>query len=516
MRIRPKNSFFLAVRQKIIYTVLLYLTKGGDSLKKAACILLALILTVSLTACNKTNSDDTTSNDAVLIPESSSSIVITPETSSEQESFASSEPESSKQSVSEQESYTSSSKSSSASSKPASSASSSASSSKKPESSSVSSQQSSSKPQNNNLGTAPEGETKAVWISYLEYQSILTGKTKKQFSSSIESMFSKLAADGFNTVFVHARSHSDAMYESSIFPWSVYCAGTEGTSPGFDPLAIMVEKAHNCGLKIEAWINPYRIKGTDDTSKISSGSPAYDWLGTEKVKVIAKTGIFYNPADSEVIELIVEGVEEIVRNYDVDGIHFDDYFYPTTDAGFDSTYYTAYKNSGGKLGLAAWRRQNVNTLVKEVYSAIKSIDSGCVFGISPAGNMSTNYDTLYCDVYTWASSSGYVDYICPQIYWGFNHKTTPFLDVLDIFDSMITNSNVKLIVGLASYKIGVSDSYAGDGKNEWVNNNDIISREVTAARNADNYGGFALYRYDSVYSSSAAAKNELDSLKKVM
>lgn len=469
-------------------------------------------MTVSLTACNKTENDDTTSGEAMLVSESTSSILITPETSSEPESQVSSE-EPSSQYSSEQGSYTPSS-SSASSSKSSSSVSSSSSSSKSSSVSSVSSSQSSQ--QQNSGGASSLDEVRAVWISYLEYQSILTGKTKKQFSSSIDTMFSKLAADGFNTVYVHARSHSDAIYDSDIFPWSVYCAGTEGTSPGFDPLEIMVEKAHSNGLKIEAWINPYRIKGTDDTSKISSGSPAYSWLGTEKVKVISKTGIFYNPADDEVIELIVDGVEEIVRNYDVDGIHFDDYFYPTTAESFDSSYYSAYKNSGGKLGLAAWRRKNVNKLVSEVYSAIKSIDSDCLFGISPSGNMSTNYDTLYCDVYTWVSSSGYVDYICPQIYWGFNHKTSPYLDILDTFDKMITSSKVKLIVGLASYKAGVADTYAGDGKNEWVNNNDIISREVVAARNSDNYGGFALYRYDSVYSSSTAAKNELNSLKKVM
>ncbi|MBP1569182.1 MAG: family 10 glycosylhydrolase, partial [Oscillospiraceae bacterium] len=289
----------------------------------------------------------------------------------------------------------------------------------------------------------------------------MQGKTKSQFKSNIKTMFGNIADDGFNTVFVHVRSHSDAMYDSDIFPWSVYCTGTEGNDPGFDPLEIMVSEAHSAGLKIEAWINPYRIKGTSNTSKIAKSSPAYKWLDTDKV-IVLDNGIYYNPADEEVIELIVSGVEEVVSNYDVDGIHFDDYFYPTTSESFDKAYYNDYKAAGGKLSLASWRRQNVNTLIKEVYSSIKAINSSCRFGVSPAGNMDQNYNTLYCDVNTWVTSKGYVDYICPQIYFGFNNKSRPYLDVLSEFSSMITRSDVELIVGLAAYKAGAEDTYAGD------------------------------------------------------
>lgn len=358
--------------------------------------------------------------------------------------------------------------------------------------------------------SGPSEEVRAVWVSYLEYQSVLQGKTKKQFSNSIKTMFENVAADGFNTVFVHVRSHSDAMYDSDIFPWSVYCTGTEGNDPGYDPLEIMVNEAHRAGLYIEAWINPYRVKGNSNISKIATTSPAYGWLDTGKVVVLEGKGIFYNPADEDVIELVVSGVEEIVRNYDVDGIHFDDYFYPTTDESFDKKYYDEYKASGGKLKLAAWRRQNVNTLIKKVYISIKNIDSSCRFGVSPAGNTEQNYNTLYCDVETWVTSKGYVDYICPQIYFGFNNKTRPYLDVLAEFSGMITNKNVDLIVGLAAYKAGTVDAYAGDkGKNEWINNSDILSRQITAARNEPEYSGFAMYRYDSLYNPSADVKNAI-------
>ena len=477
-------------------------------MKRLFGIIIIMTILVSMTACANSliTEPDIIEHDAVLssaessaassgyisigeqseessVPESSafeSASSKPPESSSAAESPASSSKTESSQKPQSQNDKNSSSSSASQSSKPA------------DESSSAE-----QKPQN---APAVSGEVRAIWISYLEYQSMLTGKSEKEFKNSIKAMFTNLANDGFNTVYVHARSHSDAYYNSDIFPWSVYCTRTEGQNPGFDPLKIMVKEAHAAGLKIEAWINPYRISGKTDTNKISKGNPAYKWLDTDKVVVVEKTGIFYNPADEDVIDLVVRGVEELVINYAVDGIHFDDYFYPTTDESFDSDYYKSYKSTGGRLSLAAWRRQNVNELISRVYSAVKSINPDCVFGVSPTGNTNSNYSALYCDVYTWVTSAGYVDYICPQLYYGFNHKSLPYLTVLDEFDSMITKSGVKLIIGLAAYKVGAEDTYAGStGKLEWTQNSDILSREVAAARRAKNYGGFALYRYDSLY-----------------
>ncbi len=485
-------------------------------MKKGICVFLAFLMIFSLFGC-ASEEPEIIENEAVLNGNSSESSSFEEEhsetekaesenSSSAESSEVSSEPESSSSSSSEKKEESSSS-SSSSSSKSESSSESSPVSSSESSSSEESSESSSSEQEEPIQNTyVPSGETRAVWISYLEYQSVLQGKTEKQFRSNIKAMFANLANDGFNTVFVHVRSHSDAMYDSDIFPWSVYCAGTEGKNPGFDPLEIMVSEAHSAGLKIEAWINPYRVKGNSNTEKIAKSSPAYKWLGTGKV-VVLDNGIFYNPADEEVIELIVSGVEEIVRNYDVDGIHFDDYFYPTTAESFDKTYYNDYKAGGGKLSLDAWRRQNVNTLIKNVYSAIKAIDSSCRFGISPGGNTDRNYSSLYCDVYTWVTSKGYVDYICPQLYYGFNNRDCPYLDVLSEFNDMITRSEIELIIGLAAYKAGAEDTYAGEnGKKEWINNNDILARQIIAARNESRYSGFAMYRYDSLYNPASGVK----------
>lgn len=481
---------------------------------------LTLLILVSMTACadNKTVYTDIIEHDAVLSPTGESDLSTSTEDayiSNNEESNSSSQSqgsESLEEGSSDSKSETSSSKESSSASSKQEENKTSASAGSASENAKPSSENQASSDEAANVTVSSDDEVKAVWISYLEYQSILTGKSEKSFTGSIQTMFANLVNDGFNTVYVHARSHSDAYYSSDIFPWSVYCTGTEGKALGFDPLKIMVKEAHSAGLKIEAWINPYRISGKTDTAKISKENPAYNWLDTDKVVVVDKTGIFYNPADEDVIDLVVSGVEEIVRSYSVDGIHFDDYFYPTTDEAFDASYYKRYKNSGGKLSLGAWRRQNVNELISKVYSSVKSINPNCVFGISPTGNTNSNYSTLYCDVYTWVTGEGYIDYICPQLYYGFNHKSLPYLTVLDEFDGMITKSGVKLIVGLAAYKSGAEDVYAGtSGKLEWTQNSDILSREVTAARNAVNYGGFAIYRYDSLYN---PAKTVADIVKK--
>lgn len=474
-------------------------------MKKFLCVLLVLSMIFSAFGCSANTEPEIIENESVLgdiSSESSSEINRSSESSSVTESVES-ETSLDNSSESKAESSSSSSSEKNESSSVSSSQSVSSSSSSTPESSESSSSETEALPENT---YSSSGETRAVWISFLEYQSILQGKTKSQFTSNIKTMFKNLADDGFNTVFVHVRSHSDAMYDSDIFPWSVYCTGTEGNAPSFDPLEIMVEEAHFAGLKIEAWINPYRVKGSSDTSKIAESSPAYKWLDTGKV-VVLNSGIFYNPADEDVIELIVSGVEEVVRNYDVDGIHFDDYFYPTTEESFDRAYYNEYKSGGGTLKLAQWRRQNVNTLIKKVYSAIKAIDSSCRFGISPRGSTNQDYNLLYCDIYTWVTSKGYVDYICPQLYYGFNNRDCPYLDVLSEFNDMITRSDVELIVGLAAYKAGTEDTYAGEsGKKEWLENSDILARQIIAARNESKYSGFALYRYDSVYNPSSSVK----------
>ena len=203
----------------------------------------------------------------------------------------------------------------------------------------------------------------------------------------------------------------------------------------------------------------------------------------------------------------------IVENYDVDGIHFDDYFYPTTDLTFDAATYQA---SGSSLTQADWRRENVNKLVHDVYAAVKEANPDCLFGISPQGNVDINYNGQFADVRTWVSEPGYVDYICPQIYYGYRNGTAPYAETVALWDSMIKVDTIKLYVGIAAYKVGTVDTWAGEGKNEWIDTTDILARMVKTARKAEHYGGIVIYSYESLFGDvSEQMKIERNNLKKV-
>ncbi len=354
-----------------------------------------------------------------------------------------------------------------------------------------------------------------MWVSYLELNTLLKGKSQSTFTSNIRTVFDNVKKAGINTVFVQVRPFGDAMYPSDIFPWSYICTGTEGKNPGYDPLAIMVQEAHKRGLRIEAWINPYRIRAKGSSTPISADNPAKDLLASGSDAVIEfDGGVYYNPGSAEARDMITQGVVEIVRNYDVDSIHFDDYFYPTTNMSFDADTYNA---SGSSLSQANWRRENVNILVRQVYKAIKAVDSSVRFGISPQGSMSNNYNTQYIDVAKWVSNSGYVDYIMPQVYYGFENSTLPFASTVKDWNALIKSSSVDLYVGLAPYKLGQTDSFAGSGQNEWKSTTDILARMVKESRKYSNYQGFALYRYDSLFTSpTSQAKTELNNLTAVL
>ena len=366
-------------------------------------------------------------------------------------------------------------------------------------------------------------EVRAIWLSYLDLKAMLLASGdqsagEKQFTKNIETAFDNMQALGLNTVIAQVRPFSDALYESELFPWSYLAAGTEGKDPGFDPLEIMVEQAHARGMRLEAWINPYRVRNGANTREMSASNPANAMLKTGDA-IQYNGAITYNPASKKAQQLIVDGVKEIVENYDVDGIHFDDYFYPTTDMAFDKASYQSYRSAGGTLDQADWRRQNVNDLVKAVYAAIKEIDEDVVFGISPQGNMDNNYNNQFIDVEEWLTEDGYIDYICPQIYFGFQNSTCPYAETVKAWDQQITN-DVKLYVGLAPYKIGLEDTYAGNGKWEWANNDDLLARMVETARESENYQGFSLFRYDSVFCPQSDVKNdvkqEVNNLKDVL
>ncbi len=353
-------------------------------------------------------------------------------------------------------------------------------------------------------------EVRAVWLTYLELLTILQNQPELSYRASISDMFDSCIEQNLNTVMFQVRPFSDAMYDSDIFPSSHILTGTEGLGLGYDPFEIAVEEAHKRGLRIEAWINPYRIRNASSKVAIDPESIAYKWLndGSRRALKTNEGAIVYNPAMEEVQELVVAGVLEIIYNYQVDGIHFDDYFYPTTDLTLDEQEYLTFAYQEDEVSHEDWRRNNVSNLIAKVYKAIHASNRNIVFGISPQGSIDVNYNQLYVDMGKWLSEPGYLDYICPQIYYGYDHGRVPYEATLAKWYELSTLKK-PVIVGLAAYKIGFEDQWAGDGKMEWIETESILKRMVESSKLYPDYGGYALFRYDFLF-------NPTEELEEVM
>lgn len=356
-----------------------------------------------------------------------------------------------------------------------------------------------------------EQEKRGIFVSYIELSNYLKGKNKKEATEEIKKMVLNIDKLGFNMILLQVRTFSDAIYDSSIFPWSSTISDVEGVSPGYDVLKVFLNYTHQNQMELYAWINPYRIRGDEDTSDISKDNPAFSYLGSDVVDI--HQGIFYNPAKEEVKDLIVDGVQELVQNYEVDGVLFDDYFYP--DLEIDMVDYQEYKQEHSDISLEEFRLMQVNDLVQRVYQVCHENDT--LFAISPDGNIENNYQKHFADVKKWGSSSGYVDYLMPQIYYGFYNETQAFVSVLQEWEKLA--SKVELLPVLAFYKVGVLDNFAKSGEEEWILNDDIIMREILLTRNLKQYDGFSLFRYDYLFNQeleTATTMNEVKNMKKVL
>ncbi len=312
----------------------------------------------------------------------------------------------------------------------------------------------------NTLAQTQSKQLRGVWISTvynLDYPST-KNNISAQKSEFIEKL-DQLKAVGINAVFVQVRPKADALYQSNINPWSDVLTGVQGQDPGYDPLAFMIEEAHKRGMELHAWLNPYRVttSGTD-VNVLASNHPARlnpSWLFSYN------NALYYNPELEEVKVHIVDTVKEIATNYNVDGIHFDDYFYP-------SSYPLPAGES--KDGIVANnRRQAVNDMVSRVSYAIKTINQSLgkqiSFGISPAGIWKNNisdplgsatagneaYYSVYADARTWIQN-GWLDYIAPQIYWETGHAKADYETLAKWWSNQVAGTSTKLYIGQGIYR----------------------------------------------------------------
>ena len=331
---------------------------------------------------------------------------------------------------------------------------------------------------------------RAVWVSYLEWQQV-DFSSAEAFALDAARMMDDIAALGATVVLAQVRPFGDALYPSEYFPFSHLCTGVQGQDPGFDPLEILIQTAHDRGLELEAWINPYRLQA-NGAPALCDGSPAVQH--PEWVRATTQ-GLYLNPAAPEVWAFLAAGVEELCAGYDIDGIHFDDYFYPTSDPAFDEVDYAA---SGSTLALDDWRRQNVDALMAACHAVTQSY--GVRFGVAPLADLDLCRDGQYSDAARWIAEGGYVDYVMPQFYWGLTYESESGGHALGTlaaqWAALPRAEGVALYGGLGAYRIGDGDGSTGP-EGEWLSGHALADQLAALADLG--YDGAGLYRYASLW-----------------
>lgn len=330
------------------------------------------------------------------------------------------------------------------------------------------------------------------WLSYIELLPADFDGNETSYRDYVKEMGKRLSEYGVTDLFVQVRPFCDAIYVSDLAVSSAAVTGKQGTKLPFDFLSVIIEEMKNLNINIHGWINPFRVQSTLDMKSLSEENIAKKWYDSKSGNVKeAAGGLYLNPASRDVHTLLCDTVKELLSSYDLKGIHIDDYFYPTDDEGFDESEYKAYKAGGGNLDLHSYRREVISSLVKSLYTTVKSFGEDKIFSVSPSADIEKNQNVLFADVKRWSAEEDFCDMIIPQIYFGFENESKPFYETASLWRDIVTGS-VKLCAGLAAYKEGKEDGFAGKGKNEWVENTDIISRQIECARKLG-YSGICYY-----------------------
>ncbi len=333
-------------------------------------------------------------------------------------------------------------------------------------------------------------EMRGVWVTYMTLDVENESDQKSAFNQRIDTIIREIKAGGFNTMIVQVRPFCDAIYPSKYFPWSHIISGKQGVDPGFDPLQMIVDKCKANDLYLHAWVNPYRVSTGKTPDELSDDNPC---VRDDSILSQIGEGLYLNPYSEKAQQLIADGVKELVENYDIDGIQFDDYFYPEDCGNFDIKDYQQYqKDNNVSLSIESFRINNVNQMVKKAYQAAHEADENILFGISPQGNLKNN-DAIYADVKTWCKEDGYIDYICPQLYYSLDNPALTFENSLKEWLNLEKHDGLFFYVGLSGYKAGTD---ADDGT--WLDNNDILEAEIKIIRKSK-VNGFMLYSYDSFH-----------------
>lgn len=344
---------------------------------------------------------------------------------------------------------------------------------------------------------APKREFRGAWIATVENVDWPSrpGLNADQQRQEFTRLLDTLQAVGMNAVIVQIRPAADAFYISTYEPWSYWLSGQQGVppSPYYDPLEFMITEAHKRGMEFHAWFNPYRAVFNTASTRVSPDHVTRlhpDWFVTYGDKK------YFNPGVPEVWTWLVHVISDVVSRYDIDAVHFDDYFYPYRIAGKEFPDYRTWLSYGKNLSIEDWRRHNVDTVIQMVSVAIKQIKPWVKFGISPFGvwrNLpedpdgsdthggQTDYDDLYANVLLWLKN-GWIDYVVPQLYWEFGNHAAPYEVLLDWWAHH--SFGRALYIGQGLYRVGSNYSWKDP---------DQLLRQIRANRDYTQVGGSIFY-----------------------
>ncbi|WP_345429928.1 glycoside hydrolase family 10 protein [Actinoallomurus vinaceus] len=315
--------------------------------------------------------------------------------------------------------------------------------------------------------TDAERQTRAMWIVTVGNGDwpARPGLPASVQQAQYRALLDMAVRRNLNTVYVQVRPTADAFYPSPYEPWSRYLTGKQGRDPGYDPLKFLVDEAHKRGLEFHAWFNPYRVSTGPSRKALAPGNPARlhpDWVYRYG------DALWYDPGLPQVRDLVSKVVLDVVRKYDIDGVHFDDYFYPYPLPGEEFPDKAAFKKYGaGFKSVADWRRHNVDVLVQGLSTGIHQAKPWVRFGISPFGvwrNKSEDsngsathalqsYDDIYADTRKWIKN-GWIDYVVPQLYWPIGYPPADYRTLVAWWARQVAGTRVQLIIGQAGYQIG--------------------------------------------------------------
>ncbi|MFC5234860.1 glycoside hydrolase family 10 protein [Pseudonocardia zijingensis] len=361
--------------------------------------------------------------------------------------------------------------------------------------------------------TCAAGETRAAWIATVQTidwpsrPGLAVADQQREYRELLDDV----RGHGLNTVFVQVRPTADALWPSPYEPWSHWLTGEQGKDPGYDPLAFLVEEAHARGLAFHAWFNPFRVSRQADPAQLVPEHPARvhpDWVFSYGGQ------LYYDPGVPAVREFVTDVVADVAERYPVDGIHFDDYFYPYPAGGEqipDAATHAAH--GAGFPDVGDWRRHNVDEFVEGVAARLAAVEPDLAFGVSPFGiwrnasqdprgsatSGTQSYDTTFADSYRWVRE-GWVDYVVPQVYWEIGHPSADYAVLVPWWAQAVAGTGVELYIGQAAYKVGSSPAW-DDGE---------LTEHIALDREHPEVRGAAYFSARSLVTNASAAMERVE------